>query len=126
MAGPIGGSGLVAAARGRGKPQAMSPAGPGPAESARLALKFAQPAPTSATASAAASAAKPAPQGASVTQRGSAASRPSKARTLATPTALSKTPNIGASFGESPAKTSRSEEHTSELQSLMRISYAVF
>src|SRR3546814_6569570 len=25
-----------------------------------------------------------------------------------------------------PAKTSRSEEHTSELQSLMRISYAVF
>src|SRR3546814_3341556 len=28
--------------------------------------------------------------------------------------------------GESPARRSRSEEHTSELQSLMRISYAVF
>src|SRR3546814_7154716 len=39
--------------------------------------------------------------------------------------------NVGAfrpnSFGSSPAaRTARSEEHTSELQSLMRISYAVF
>src|SRR3546814_5404652 len=31
-----------------------------------------------------------------------------------------------ASVGSRPVKTARSEEHTSELQSLMRISYAVF
>src|SRR3546814_4853671 len=36
-------------------------------------------------------------------------------------------PESGASRGESRSVlTSRSEEHTSELQSLMRISYAVF
>src|SRR3546814_800789 len=32
----------------------------------------------------------------------------------------------GRPFGERPAAGTRSEEHTSELQSLMRISYAVF
>src|SRR3546814_15155236 len=32
----------------------------------------------------------------------------------------------GADQPESPDQTGRSEEHTSELQSLMRISYAVF
>src|SRR3546814_6707380 len=32
----------------------------------------------------------------------------------------------GARFGEEPSSYGRSEEHTSELQSLMRISYAVF
>src|SRR3546814_6780150 len=31
-----------------------------------------------------------------------------------------------AASGSPPASTNRSEEHTSELQSLMRISYAVF
>src|SRR3546814_1871988 len=31
-----------------------------------------------------------------------------------------------AAFGTDPAEERRSEEHTSELQSLMRISYAVF
>src|SRR3546814_2975622 len=33
---------------------------------------------------------------------------------------------LHAIFGADPAATGRSEEHTSELQSLMRISYAVF
>src|SRR3546814_1364570 len=33
---------------------------------------------------------------------------------------------IGASTGNAGTTTARSEEHTSELQSLMRISYAVF
>src|SRR3546814_8133482 len=39
-----------------------------------------------------------------------------------------KIPNLGLSEGwkYAPATLSRSEEHTSELQSLMRISYAVF
>src|SRR3546814_1117396 len=32
----------------------------------------------------------------------------------------------GLTYGGSRARTARSEEHTSELQSLMRISYAVF
>src|SRR3546814_7046883 len=46
--------------------------------------------------------------------------------------ASSTSPNspqaFGGAFGSRPAcsKASRSEEHTSELQSLMRISYAVF
>src|SRR3546814_15953936 len=35
-------------------------------------------------------------------------------------------PAPSATFGSSRARPSRSEEHTSELQSLMRISYAVF
>src|SRR3546814_3439990 len=34
--------------------------------------------------------------------------------------------NLGVSFGSVEAGEMRSEEHTSELQSLMRISYAVF
>src|SRR3546814_6258375 len=34
--------------------------------------------------------------------------------------------NLGAKVGINPAHRERSEEHTSELQSLMRISYAVF
>src|SRR3546814_1600547 len=33
---------------------------------------------------------------------------------------------VGADEKDDPAKVARSEEHTSELQSLMRISYAVF
>src|SRR3546814_682172 len=34
--------------------------------------------------------------------------------------------NAGADLAAAPDRTTRSEEHTSELQSLMRISYAVF
>src|SRR3546814_3273617 len=34
--------------------------------------------------------------------------------------------NLLAQFGEDRGRLQRSEEHTSELQSLMRISYAVF
>src|SRR3546814_7477712 len=34
--------------------------------------------------------------------------------------------SIPSTYGASPSLTGRSEEHTSELQSLMRISYAVF
>src|SRR3546814_2481655 len=33
---------------------------------------------------------------------------------------------IGSGFSQDPEKLARSEEHTAELQSLMRISYAVF
>src|SRR3546814_8110101 len=46
---------------------------------------------------------------------------PSKAIRLPADEGLSPSPSI-----ITPAFTSRSEEHTSELQSLMRISYAVF
>src|SRR3546814_2412029 len=35
-------------------------------------------------------------------------------------------PSVAAGATETPLATDRSEEHTSELQSLMRISYAVF
>src|SRR3546814_1943408 len=35
-------------------------------------------------------------------------------------------PGLGVEIDEALAETFRSEEHTSELQSLMRISYAVF
>src|SRR3546814_7698266 len=34
--------------------------------------------------------------------------------------------DLGATGGQKPLEVARSEEHTSELQSLMRISYAVF
>src|SRR3546814_9658051 len=39
---------------------------------------------------------------------------------------MSRSSNIGRPACNEPANFSRSEEHTSELQSLMRISYAVF
>src|SRR3546814_1232971 len=39
---------------------------------------------------------------------------------------LSKADRIARSYGKRPYAFPRSEEHTSELQSLMRISYAVF
>src|SRR3546814_6631519 len=40
-------------------------------------------------------------------------------------TSMTPIPSISAEM-TSPCRTGRSEEHTSELQSLMRISYAVF
>src|SRR3546814_4690887 len=40
--------------------------------------------------------------------------------------ALGKLPESGAGLASQPTMSRRSEEHTSELQSLMRISYAVF
>src|SRR3546814_998566 len=45
--------------------------------------------------------------------------------TVVTKIALAGAPEENARFGEKPG-SARSEEHTSELQSLMRISYAVF
>ena len=58
-----------------------------------------------ATVSAATSSTNPAPASPSVTYAGSVAMRSAKARTLATPTALGKYANIGASLGESPTNT---------------------
>src|SRR4029453_5916040 len=52
-----------------------------------------------------ASSTKPAPDRAVVIQRGRRSMSAAKSRTLATPTALGKKPNIGASLGESPEKT---------------------
>src|SRR3546814_6202627 len=40
--------------------------------------------------------------------------------------ALRNSPGVGTFYAGENGNTSRSEEHTSELQSLMRISYAVF
>src|SRR3546814_8691448 len=66
------------------------------------------------------------------------ATQPGSARAVTSPAGLVQTPTSAATppAGSStvvpplsalpPAGTSRSEEHTSELQSLMRISYAVF
>src|SRR3546814_2271224 len=42
------------------------------------------------------------------------------------PTGNGRSPLVKANLGESEIAGQRSEEHTSELQSLMRISYAVF
>src|SRR4029453_3115214 len=55
--------------------------------------------------SALASSTKPAPDRAVVIQRGRGSMSAGKSRQLATPTALGKKPNIGASLGESPEKT---------------------
>src|SRR3546814_7432470 len=48
------------------------------------------------------------------------------AGTVLNPKQLDQAMEAGAQFIVSPGLTKRSEEHTSELQSLMRISYAVF
>src|SRR3546814_9245518 len=45
---------------------------------------------------------------------------------LALPLAFEDEINTAAQAGKEPARKVRSEEHTSELKSLMRISYAVF
>src|SRR3546814_980950 len=54
-----------------------------------------------------------------------AISRPSSAAPLASTTAIDA-PDCAKRRSASRARRARSEEHTSELQSLMRISYAVF
>src|SRR3546814_8767896 len=54
-------------------------------------------------------------------------SDPSKAELTTHPVRAGPMPSAGAANSKAPATTpSRSEEHTSELQSLMRITYVVF
>src|SRR3546814_3720290 len=52
--------------------------------------------------------------------------RPAPALALDEGTRLEPASTVGAASDSSPRQDSRSEEHTSELQSLMRISYSVF
>src|SRR3546814_6345586 len=54
------------------------------------------------------------------------ADRSTKARPRCSSKDLSRAPSSSTSRTTPPPSTTRSEEHTSELQSLMRISYAVF
>src|SRR3546814_1373721 len=63
----------------------------------------------------------------STVRRGSSASRPSASRSGSPTNGKSTTSTQPAPASVRPIRRrSRSEEHTSELQSLMRISYAVF
>src|SRR3546814_10573650 len=55
-----------------------------------------------------------------------AAADPAKGETVFAKCAACHTINSGGANGIGPNLFGRSEEHTSELQSLMRISYAVF
>src|SRR3546814_12578825 len=56
----------------------------------------------------------------------SSATRSSKTRTSSVARVLRAWPSMGTKACEKAPSANRSEEHTSELQSLMRISYAVF